>query len=125
MERQVASRQGAADARTPETGRAAIEADPWDALSRGVQRLAGGGSAAGIEAVVGEFMAMGLIPGPDGVARWGYKHIGSRRWLYVSEDGAAFRYEGQAGAPGQYVALPFGDALARARERAFGSAGQP
>lgn len=64
---------------------------------------------------VGEFMAMGPFPARAGVTVWGYKHITTRRYVFLRADGAeAYTYAlGDSGPV--YRAVAVRDGIARAR----------
>lgn len=89
--------------------------DLWAALEEVVERVVGATlTPARQRELVGEFMAMG--PTHDGErARmlWGYKHVGTRRYVFLDHAGGAYHYDAGAG---RYVGLPARDAIARARE---------
>lgn len=99
--------------RTPD----ALVGDAWAALERALAAVVGTtrDPAQGRE-LLGEFMAMGQSHDPQRrQLLWGYKHVATRRYLFLDAAGRAYVYDAT---DGRYVGLPVRDALARARAAA-------
>lgn len=56
------------------------------------------------------FMAMYQSPSPDGVVIHAYKHIDTRRYLFIDDDGGTWSYGGMS----SYSRIPLGSALEEA-----------
>lgn len=96
------------------SGDAAPAGDPWAALERALTAVVGTtlGPARQRE-LCGEFMAMGQRHDAErGQPVWGYKHVGTRRYVFLDAADRAFTYDARGG---RYVPTAVRDGLARAR----------
>lgn len=66
--------------------------------------------------LAGKFMAMGQSHDPERRRLlWAYKHVETRRYLFLDEAGGAYTYDAGGG---RYTPLPVRDAVAHARAAA-------